>query len=196
MKSLSRKNSYKNNNYTKIKKISNICPIRKILNRNNSNNSIIIKEEETKNNNYSFMNKTQFHYDIHHQNFTNNFFLKNKKNPEDEYTSDILYNLLQEEREMKLKIDSSYFQTQPEINEKMRAILIDWLIDVNNKFNFTEETLHITINIIDTYLSLKKIKRCNLQLLGVTALFISCKENEIIFRRLKEYAYITDNAYY
>ena len=195
LKSLSRKNSYKNNNYTKIKKISNICPIRKILNRNNSNNSIIIKEEETKNNNYSFMNKTQFHYDIHHQNFTNNFFLKNKKNPEDEYTSDILYNLLQEEREMKLKIDSSYFQTQPEINEKMRAILIDWLIDVNNKFNFTEETLHITINIIDTYLSLKKIKRCNLQLLGVTALFISCKENEIIFRRLKEYAYITDNAY-
>jgi hypothetical protein len=141
------------------------------------------------------MNKTQFHYDIHHQNFTNNFFLNNKKNPEDEYTSDILYNLLQEEREMKLKIDSSYFKTQPEINEKMRAILIDWLIDVNNKFNFTEETLHITINIIDTYLSLKKIKRCNLQLLGVTALFISCKQNEIIFRRLKEYAYITDNAY-
>ena len=76
LKSLSRKNSYKNNNYTKIKKISNICPIRKILNRNNSNNSIIIKEEETKNNNYSFMNKTQFHYDIHHQNFTNNFFFK------------------------------------------------------------------------------------------------------------------------
>ena len=195
LKTLSRKNSYKNDNYSKIKKISSICPIRKILNRNNSNNSIIIKEEESKNNNYSFMNKTQFHYDINHPTFTNNFFLKNKKNPEDEYISDILYNLLQEEREMKLKINSSYFKTQPEINEKMRAILIDWLIDVNNKFNFTEETLHLTINIIDTYLSLKKIKRCNLQLLGVTALFISCKQNEIIFRRLKEYAYITDNAY-
>ena len=195
LKTLSRKNSYKNNNYTKIKKISNICPIRKILNRNNSNNSIIIKGEETKTNNYSFMNKTQFHYEalIPNPYSSNDFF--SKKNPEDEYTNDILYNLLQEEKDMKLKIDSDYFKTQPEINEKMRAILIDWLIDVNNKFNFTEETLYLAINIIDTYLSLKKIKRCNLQLLGVTALFISCKQNEIIFRRLKEYAYITDNAY-
>ena len=195
LKTLSRKNSYKNNNYTKIKKISNICPIRKILNRNNSNNSIIIKREETKTNNYSFMSKTQFHYEalIPNPYSSNDFF--SKKNPEDEYTNDILYNLLQEEKDMKLKIDSDYFKTQPEINEKMRAILIDWLIDVNNKFNFTEETLYLAINIIDTYLSLKKIKRCNLQLLGVTALFISCKQNEIIFRRLKEYAYITDNAY-
>ena len=195
LKTLSRKNSYKNNNYTKIKKISNICPIRKILNRNNSNNSIIIKGEETKTNNYSFMSKTQFHYDalIPNPYSSNDFF--SKKNPEDEYTNDILYNLLQEEKDMKLKIDSDYFKTQPEINEKMRAILIDWLIDVNNKFNFTEEPLYLAINIIDTYLSLKKIKRCNLQLLGVTALFISCKQNEIIFRRLKEYAYITDNAY-
>ena len=195
LKTLSRKNSYKNNNYTKIKKISNICPIRKILNRNNSNNSIIIKGEETKTNNYSFMSKTQFHYEalIPNPYSSNDFF--SKKNPEDEYTNDILYNLLQEEKDMKLKIDSDYFKTQTEINEKMRAILIDWLIDVNNKFNFTEETLYLAINIIDTYLSLKKIKRCNLQLLGVTALFISCKQNEIIFRRLKEYAYITDNAY-
>ena len=198
LKTLSRKNSYKNNNYTKIKKISNICPIRKILNRNNSNNSIIIKGEETKTNNYSFMSKTQFHYEALIPNpyySTNKYIKKKKKNPEDEYTNDILYNLLQEEKDMKLKIDSDYFKTQPEINEKMRAILIDWLIDVNNKFNFTEETLYLAINIIDTYLSLKKIKRCNLQLLGVTALFISCKQNEIIFRRLKEYAYITDNAY-
>ena len=195
LKTLSRKNSYKNNNYTKIKKISNICPIRKILNRNNSNNSIIIKGEETKTNNYSFMSKNQFNYEalIPNPYSSNDFF--SKKNPEDEYTNDILYNLLQEEKDMKLKIDSDYFKTQPEINEKMRAILIDWLIDVNNKFNFTEETLYLAINIIDTYLSLKKIKRCNLQLLGVTALFISCKQNEIIFRRLKEYAYITDNAY-
>ena len=197
LKTLSRKNSYKNNNYTKIKKISNICPIRKILNRNNSNNSIIIKGEETKTNNYSFMSKTQFHYEalIPNPYSSNDFFSKKKKNPENEYKNDILYNLLKEEKDMKLKIDSDYFKTQPEINEKMRAILIDWLIDVNNKFNFTEETLYLAINIIDTYLSLKKIKRCNLQLLGVTALFISCKQNEIIFRRLKEYAYITDNAY-
>ena len=81
LKTLSRKNSYKNNNYTKIKKISNICPIRKILNRNNSNNSIIIKGEETKSNNYSFMSKTQFHYEalIPNPYSSNDFFSKKKK---------------------------------------------------------------------------------------------------------------------
>ena len=189
LKSLSRKNTF---NKIKLRKV---CPVKHIINRNNSN--ISINKEESKNNtnnnvNYSFMSKTQPY----------NFNIKIKENIisnisylEYEYIDDILFNLLKEEKDMKYKIDSSYFKIQSEINEKMRAILIDWLIDVNNKFYFKEETLYIALNIIDTYLSLKKIKRCNLQLLGVTALFIACKQNEIIFRRLKEYAYITDNAY-
>ena len=183
LKTLTRKNSYiKNNN--KIKR-ANICPVRNILNRNNSN--ISITKEESKNNNnktnyYSFMSKTQFEE-------------KNNKKENLNDIKEIYTNLLIEEKENELNINSAYFKNQPEINEKMRAILIDWLIDVNNKFNFREETLFITINIIDNYLSKKKIKRCNLQLLGVTSLFIACKQNEIIFRRLKEYAYITDNAY-
>ena len=116
------------------------------------------------------------------------------KNAE-EYVDDILNNLLKEEKEAELKIDYSYFGFQTDINSKMRAILIDWLIDVHLKFNFRQETLYITINIIDTYLSSKKIERCNFQLLGVTALFIACKQNEILFRKLNEYVYITDNAY-
>ena len=197
LKTLSRKKSFKTNHYIKLKK-SNICPIKQIINRNNS----IIKEENKNNNNesYSIMSKTQPYYNIRNDlkeiNDMNNISINNNiKNSEEEYLEDILSNLLKEEKEMKIKIDSSYFKKQPEINEKMRAILIDWLIDVNNKFCFKEETLYIAINIIDLYLSLKKIKRCNLQLLGVTALFIACKQNEIIFRRLKEYSYITDNAY-
>ena len=195
LKTLSRKNSFQNNNYIKIKK-SSICPIKHIINRNSSNNNISKEESKNNNDSYSFMNKTQSYYNINNTlkeiNNISNIIIRN---PEEEYIEDILYNLLKEEKEIKIKIDSSYFKNQPEINEKMRAILIDWLIDVNNKFCFKEETLYIAINIIDTYLSIKKIRRCNLQLLGVTALFIACKQNEIIFRRLKEYAYITDNAY-
>ena len=113
----------------------------------------------------------------------------------EEYIDDILENLLEEERNSEIKISNSYFNFQTDINGKMRAILIDWLIDVNLKFNFKPETLYITIYIIDSYLSLKKIERCNFQLLGVTALLIACKQNEIIFHKLKEYVYITDNAY-
>ena len=113
----------------------------------------------------------------------------------EEYIDDIFENLLEDERNSEIKISNCYLKFQTDINSKMRAILIDWLIDVHLKFNFKPETLYITIYIIDSYLSLKKIERCNFQLLGVTALLIACKQNEIIFHKLKEYVYITDNAY-
>lgn len=44
---------------------------------------------------------------------------------------------------------------QPEINEKMRAILIDWLIQVHLRFGLLAETLYLTVTIIDRYLSVK-----------------------------------------
>ena len=112
-----------------------------------------------------------------------------------EYIPDIYMNLLQEEKMSPLKPIFGYMAHQGEINEQMRAILIDWIIDVHLKFHFNEETLYLTIKIIDLYLSLVPILRANLQLLGVTALFIACKEEEISFPHIKEYVYITDNAY-
>lgn len=42
---------------------------------------------------------------------------------------------------------------QTEINENVRAILVDWLINVHAKFKLLPETLYITVNIIDRYLS-------------------------------------------
>ena len=46
---------------------------------------------------------------------------------------------------------------QKDINEKMRSILIDWLIDVHNKFQLIPETLFLTINLIDRFLDKKEI---------------------------------------
>ena len=48
---------------------------------------------------------------------------------------------------------SQCFETiQQDINEKMRGILLDWLIDVHLKFKLLENTLFITFNIIDRFL--------------------------------------------
>ena len=41
---------------------------------------------------------------------------------------------------------------QLDINEKMRAILIDWLVDVHLKFKLVNETLFLSVNLIDRYL--------------------------------------------
>lgn len=112
-----------------------------------------------------------------------------------EYVDEIFQNLINEEKKINSEINANYLEYQPEINEKMRSILIDWLIDVNNRFNFKDETFYATIYIIDSYLGKKFIQRKRFQLLGITSLFISSKFHEIYFRRLSDYAYITDNAY-
>ena len=84
---------------------------------------------------------------------------------------------------------------QKDINEQMRAILVDWLIDVHLNFNFNKETLFQAIWILDTYLSNEIIPRNKLQLLGITCLFISCKYNEICYPKTNEFIFATDNAY-
>ena len=90
-----------------------------------------------------------------------------------EYINEIYSNLLQDEK--KLKQLYGYISNQPDINEQMRAILIDWLIEVHYKFHLKDETLYQTIFIIDSYLSAFPILRAKLQLLGIEALLISCK---------------------
>jgi cyclin B len=84
---------------------------------------------------------------------------------------------------------------QNDINEKMRAILVDWLVDVHAKFKLLAETLYITVNLIDRYLERNKVFRKYLQLVGITSLFIACKYEEIYAPDLKDFVYICDNAY-
>ena len=77
----------------------------------------------------------------------------------------------------------------------MRAILIDWLIDVHKKYKLKPETMYLTVNIIDRYLSKKSVTTINLQLVGVVSLLISSKYEDIYPPKVKELAEITDGAY-
>ena len=84
---------------------------------------------------------------------------------------------------------------QKDINEKMRAILIDWLIDVHLKFKLVNETMFLTVNLIDRYLEKSQVSRQKLQLVGVTAMFIATKYEEIYPPDLRDFVYVTDKAY-
>ena len=77
----------------------------------------------------------------------------------------------------------------------MRAVTIDWLIEVHSQFNMKEETLFICINLIDRYLNQVIIQRSKLQLLSVTSLLIACKQEEIYVPCIADFVYITDYAY-
>ena len=113
-----------------------------------------------------------------------------------EYLNIIYYNLLKEENiELNPKPVHTYMKNQKEINDQMRSILVDWIIDVHHKFGFTDETLFMTILIIDRYCSVEQISRIKYQCLGITALMIACKHEEINVPKVEDFIYITDNAY-
>jgi len=84
---------------------------------------------------------------------------------------------------------------QFEINSTMRAILVDWLVGVQVKFRLHQETLYLCVNIIDRYLSRATIRRRRLQLLGITALFVACKYEEIYPLEVKDCVYVTDRSF-
>lgn len=99
--------------------------------------------------------------------------------------------LLQEEK-MPM---STYMEMQTDLNEHMRAILVDWLVEVHAKFKLRPETLYLTINVIDRFLERKLVIRQKLQLVGVAAMLIASKYEEIYAPEVRDFVYITDRAY-
>jgi cyclin B len=112
-----------------------------------------------------------------------------------EYLDEIYTNLIYDEKICKLAINKDYMSKQKDINQQMRAILIDWIIEVHNCFHLKSKTLFQVVYIIDLYLSHKIIKRINLQLLGVASLLISFKSNEVYCPSLQQFIDITSGAY-
>ncbi|KAL6578267.1 hypothetical protein OROMI_010595 [Orobanche minor] len=97
--------------------------------------------------------------------------------------------------ENKSCVPPTYMAHQFDINERMRAILIDWLIEVHYKFELMEETLYLTVNIIDRFLAIQPVLRKKLQLVGVTAMLLACKYEEVSVPIVDDLIVISDKAY-
>lgn len=110
-----------------------------------------------------------------------------------EYGHDLFNQLFLEEAAHLPRPD--YMELQSEINAKMRAILVDWLVEVHMKYRLRAETHCLTVNLVDRYLSRTQVLRKRLQLVGVTAMFIASKFEEITPPEVTDFAYITDYAY-
>lgn len=109
----------------------------------------------------------------------------------------------------------------------MRAILVDWLVQVNLKFRLLQETMYMTVGLIDRFLQVRicsqalfSLSNCihwlnecrfqpflmfpqqdnpvpkkQLQLVGVTAMFLASKYEEMYPPEISDFAYVTDRAY-
>ena len=178
-------------------------------NNNENKNTINNKKIKDKNKNFDKEKKTLTQKSTNKDNFMNNNVsttnlklkesiksFKNINNPQqvDEYFDDIFDDM--QLRENSSLINPNYLKnTQKFINRKMRSILIDWLIDVHRKYKLKPETIYLTVNIIDRYLSKKNVETINLQLVGVVSLLISSKYEDIYPPKVRDLAEITDGAY-
>lgn len=114
-----------------------------------------------------------------------------------EYFEEISNTLIEaQESEGMIYAIPNYMSTmQNDIHEKMRVILFDWLVDVHLKWELSTETLYLTFNLIDRFLCLRYTSRDFLQCVGVAALLIACKYEEVYFPDLKDFIEVTDYSF-
>lgn len=97
--------------------------------------------------------------------------------------------------QLKNRPKPSYMKRQPDIDHKMRAILVDWLVEVAEEYKLLPQTLYLTINYIDRFLSVMSVLRGKLQLVGTACMLIASKFEEIYPPEVSEFVYITDDTY-
>jgi len=88
-----------------------------------------------------------------------------------------------------------YMSAQMEITDVMRAILVDWLVEVQESFELNHETLYTAVKMTDLYLSKKQVRKEDLQLVGATSCLIACKVDERIPPMVDDFLYVCDDAY-
>ncbi|KXL42896.1 MAG: hypothetical protein FE78DRAFT_82267 [Acidomyces sp. 'richmondensis'] len=99
------------------------------------------------------------------------------------------------EMEVRMAPNPRYMEQQQEIQWSMRAVLMDWVIQVHQRFNLLPETLFLTCNYIDRFLSCKIVSLGKLQLVGATAIFIAAKYEEVQCPTIAEIVYMVDGGY-
>ncbi|XP_042143582.1 G2/mitotic-specific cyclin-A-like [Ixodes scapularis] len=110
-----------------------------------------------------------------------------------EYAQDIYTHLRQQEE--KLTPKPTYMSKQPDITSSMRAILVDWLVEVAEEYRLHPETLFLGVSYVDRFLSAMSVIRNKLQLVGTAALYIAAKFEEIYAPEVSEFVFITDDTY-
>jgi hypothetical protein len=110
-----------------------------------------------------------------------------------DYVKDIFDNM--KAIETKYMPDPDYMSKQTDLQAHMRIILIDWLVEVHAKFELAPETLYLSVNILDRFLSDRTVSRKKLQLVGATAMFIASKYEEIEFPQVKHFVELSCRSF-
>uniref|UniRef100_A0A1B0ART7 Uncharacterized protein n=1 Tax=Glossina palpalis gambiensis TaxID=67801 RepID=A0A1B0ART7_9MUSC len=97
-------------------------------------------------------------------------------------------------REAEFPIDD-YMKRQVHLSKRMRTLLVDWMVEVQETFELRHETLYLAVKMVDLFLCKVVINKDKLQLLGASALFIACKFEECTPPLIEDFLNICDGAY-
>lgn len=110
-----------------------------------------------------------------------------------EYANDIFEYL--RDLEVNSIPNPQYMSHQDDLEWKTRGILVDWLVEVHTRFHLLPETLFLAINIIDRFLSEKVVQLDRLQLVGITAMFIAAKYEEVLSPHIAHFKHVADDGF-
>ncbi|KAK1164993.1 cyclin-F-like [Acipenser oxyrinchus oxyrinchus] len=87
------------------------------------------------------------------------------------------------------------FTLQKGMNDTMRYILVDWLVEVTTMKDFSSLSLHVTVGCVDRYLLLRSVPKARLQLLGIACMVICTRYTSKEILTIREAVWLTDNTY-
>ncbi|KAL8869222.1 MAG: hypothetical protein Q9174_004432 [Haloplaca sp. 1 TL-2023] len=93
------------------------------------------------------------------------------------------------------KPNPNYMDQQIHLEWHLRGVLVDWLIEVHLRFHLLPETMFLAINIIDRFLSTRVVELDKLQLVGITAMFIASKYEEVLSPHVQNFKHVADDGF-
>lgn len=88
-----------------------------------------------------------------------------------------------------------YMNHQENLEWHLRGVLVDWLIEVHTRFHLLPETIFLAVNIIDRFLSARVVELDRLQLVGITAMFIASKYEEVLSPHVQNFKHVADDGF-
>jgi len=105
----------------------------------------------------------------------------------------LMYGVLRE-RESRFNV-GAFLGNQPQVTPRIRAILVDWVADVCHEFNHQEETLQLSVRLVDRLLGTVPVPKRELQLVGCAAILLAAKIEEVFPPSIETLLYLCDNIY-
>lgn len=112
------------------------------------------------------------------------------------YASDIYEYLHNMEMEAKTRPLADYMETiQKHVTERMRGLLIDWLVDVAEDYNLLPDILHLAVSYVDRFLTSNVVNVPQLQLLGASSMLLASKYEKFNPPKVEDCCNATGNTY-